>query len=187
MPFTNCAHPAELREAVNVRDGKYRCRQCGKVYVPRGARVYHGTYRGYSKHHRVRNYLWPWPIPEDCGCLQAAREFRRAVAERPQNKAAIAMRSAARKNALQRLGRCFPGIYAQFYTQEMARREPSGALLEHVPDWDDVIARLVKEALGKDEATVIERVRSRIATGQEREVMRQVTRLRVILGRRGEA
>lgn len=163
---------------------KVKCLDCSKVYTPKDAPVRHGTYRGYAKHLRERKGRWPWPALEECGCMQAGRDFRKHQANLPENKRNRAVREAARKRALSRIRMTFPGLFAAIYSQEMGADRPTVHAQAHVPMWDDLMARLLKEATGRDETELAERVRSRMATPREREVMRLATRLRVLFSAR---
>jgi hypothetical protein len=173
-----CPHPRDQRSSVPGGDRQH-CGACGKDFTPRGV-TRHGTYRGYCRHSKNKSGEWCWP---PCGpCAAAARQWRTEYEERPEAKVARHRRSAARMAALERMRKSSPGTYMAFYKQEMDRRGGGRAPYRtSVPVWDDIIARLVKEALGMDEHTAAERARSRLATTREREVMRQVARLRVVM------
>jgi hypothetical protein len=85
--------------------------------------------------------------------------------------------------ALERMRMEYPAVFAAAYRAELERRDLREVRQHYeVPVWDDIVARLVKAALGRDEASAESRVRLRIAGRDEAEVIRQVRRIRVLLG-----
>lgn len=182
-----CAHPREQREAVHGRGqgGKVRCGACGKVFTPRGAPVVHGTYRGYAKHRRLRDGgAWAYPPARECGCLEAGTEYRRQNSKKPANEKLRKQRGMARQRALSRLRQSYPYLYAEFYAREIHSINGEAELEPRIPVWDDLVRRLVKETMGKDEAALCDALRTRTATAHERECMRLVGRIRIMLGER---
>ncbi len=156
-----------------------RCQDCGRVFLPRGAPVEHGTYRGYSRHSKKRAGQWSWP---PCSpCAEAGRQWRKEYEERPGTQKGRRRRNAARSEALVRLRRRYPGEYAALYVEELRLRGGEVVRREEVPVWDGILARLVKAATGYDEARAAVRVREGRAGPAEIEVIRQVSRLRALL------
>jgi hypothetical protein len=87
--------------------------------------------------------------------------------------------------AFVRMRRQYPGAYLEAYRQELDRFSLKEVIQHYmVPAWDDILARLVKAAVGRDEASVESRIRMRTASREEAEVIREVRRLRVILAAR---
>lgn len=82
--------------------------------------------------------------------------------------------------ALTRLRRMYPGQYARLYREEVRWRE-GGVTRPRVPAWEDILAGLVKAALDIDEDTAVMRLREGWATHREREVMRQLRRVREVM------
>lgn len=174
-----CKHPKDQR--TKIRNGKVTCLVCQKTFTPPGqTSVRHGTYRGYDRHRRRREGQWCWPIGDECGCKQAGIDFQREQASRPENRQRTRKRGAARQRALAHLARTYPSVYATYYAEEMAGT-PAPFVAERIPDWDDLLRRLVKEAMGQDEATLAGKVQAKLASPQEATVMRLVRRLRVML------
>jgi hypothetical protein len=110
------------------------------------------------------------------------RDKRSELTAEPGRHAAKNRRAQARVEAMTRLRRMYPGMYARFYREEVAGRG-GGAIREGriVPAWEDVISLLVRAALDTDEAAAEKRVREGWASQREREVMRQVRRVREVL------
>lgn len=190
-PRTRCLHhPYDRREV--LEDGRVRCLECFSVFKPRLKPAEHGTYNGYTWHTIVRRGEWAFPIPgsDPCGCAQAAREYRRRYFDTPEARAAGTTRSSARHAAMHRLTWLFPSAYRRMYVEEMTRRQLPTRKLEHrTPAWDDLVARLVKAALDRDEESVADRVRLAEASPRELEVHRLAVRLRLVLldlSRKGE-
>lgn len=184
MPVMKCPHPDDARTAVAGTDGKVSCGECGRVFTPKSARTRHGTYRGYGKHRYQHSGRWPWPPLPECGCQQAATAYRRGISARPVNVELRKQRGIARQRAHTRVKRAYPMAFAQFYREEMEAIGGAAPDVDaHVPAFDDVIARLVKEAIGIDEGSLVDKVKGRMATPREREVLRYVTRLRVLFSR----
>ncbi len=179
-----CRHPKDQLTKVSG-DRHVSCGACGSSFVPRGSRVKHGTYEGYGRHQAKRARGWSWPPCEKCA--EAARMYRLEYDRQPEPKRRRQRRETARRRALERLRMSFPGSYFTLYEQELEALDSQVSdrtrywLERQAPAWDDIVARLVKEALGADEPSVTEKVRGRLATQHEREVMRLVTRLRVLL------
>jgi hypothetical protein len=153
---------------------------CDSVFVPRGAKISHGSYRGYNRHSSKRTGQWAWP---PCpSCRQAALEWRRENEAKPDVRKTRRRRNAARSEALARLRRQYPGAYAAAYLEELHLRGGEGSRQKfQVPVWDGIIARLVKAATGDDEERVATRIRQGIASPAEIEVARQVGRLRALV------
>lgn len=181
MTARGCRHPAELREAQD--DGlRVRCGHCGRVFVPAGAPVEHGTYRGYSRHKLRQRGEWAWPPGDGCGCAAAAAAWRREYETRPGTADSRRRRGRARMQAMERLRRVYPGHYARLYTEELEAAGGQVVRQEYeIPLWDDIIARLVKDALGVDEAAAADLVRLGRAGSRERAVLRHTARLRALL------
>lgn len=177
-----CVHPAAARS--KKPGGKVSCDECGRTFTPRNSSVRHGTYRGYGKHRYQANGAWMWPITGECGCREAGKAYRQELANRPVNAALRKARGKARQRAFTRMRGAYPSIYAQFYREEIEADNNEGGLgvvaVTLIPPFDDVMARLVKEALGIDEHTLVSKVKGRIATPRERDILRYVTRLRVL-------
>lgn len=179
-----CPHP--LKERRPAGPGKVKCRKCSRVFRPRGARVTHGTYQGYSRHLRERAGKWMFPIEGDCGCAEAATAWRREYTRRPEALQAVRVRGLARAEALARLRRIHPGMYAQFYREEIEKRGGAEIRQHHsIPSWEDLLGRLVKASLERDLDSMNERIAHGWATARELEVMRLITRLRVLLANGG--
>lgn len=160
---------------------KVQCTDCGHVFLPRNHPIDHGTYAGYNRHIRRKSGEWCFP-PGNCGCGEAAREWRQEYNNRKSSVASRKMRGGARFRALQRLRKVYPGAYSALYIEELARAGNFSKRSRHeIPVWDDVIARLVKVATGYDEHDLASRVGANWASRQEREVFRQLQRLRLIL------
>ncbi len=178
-----CRHPKD--QLTKVGDRHVTCGACGSSFVPRGSRISHGSYEGYGRHQAKRTGRWPWPPCEKCA--EAARLYRLEYDRQPEPKRRRQRRETARRRALERLRQTFPSAYFTFYERELKAIDSQVSARtrrwqeKQVPAWDDIIARLVKEALGADELSLAERVRGRLATPHEREVMRLVSRLRVLL------
>jgi hypothetical protein len=178
-----CPHPKDQLTPVEGSE-RVTCGRCNRTFLPRTGKTPHGTYRGYCRHQQLKSGEWGWPIPEECGCRQAQVVWRTEYHHREDVMAIRRTRHAARQKALDQLRVLYPGVYAQLYTADLERRGGRVVRQHHeTPVWDDILARLVKEALGRDEYTVAERIRAKLADPREREVMRQVSRLRMLLGR----
>jgi hypothetical protein len=168
----------EGREQVDATH--VRCAACGAVFFRRDLdTIEHGTYDGYCKHKRERFGDWDWPACDPC--KDALREYTREYGGRDHAISSRRRRSSARFAAHARIARLYPGLYHRLYVEELDKRSLAPVLPPQVPLWDDMLARLVKEALGADEDSVNDRLLLPGASHREREVMRQVRRLRLVL------
>ena len=174
-PGDICRHPHAFREACGR--GWQFCTRCGKKFRPAAK---HGTASGYGRHQREREGEWAWPVPQDCGCRAAVRAKRREFNREPARNEAKNRRARSRMEALARLRRMYPGQYARFYQEEVRRRESREGRAK-IPVWEDILAALVKAALDSDEDAVAVRLREGWATQREREVMRQLRRVRQVM------
>lgn len=178
-----CPHPQAQRTPVAEADlgtyGYMDCGKCGARFLPRGTATRHGTYRGYARHGKARKGEWGWPIG-NCGCREAGKSWRQAYAQRPAAQEATRKRGRARLAALYRLRKMHPGEYNAIYTEEVLKAG-GNAQPPPVPQWDIIFARLVQSATGRREAEVADRLRHGLASRQETEVMRQVSRLRTVM------
>lgn len=173
-----CSHQ-DRKEVPGVARRMY-CLTCEREFTPRGLPIRHGTVEGFQKHRRIRNGRWAWPACEKCKAANA--QWQRDYNLRPEAIKARRVRAAARVAALAQLRKQYPAAYAAAYVREMERRDSKVVRQQHeVFAWDDVVARLVKAATGMDEATAENRLRMHVSGREEREVMREVRRLRVML------
>lgn len=185
-----CQHK-DKEQRRKLPHGMVKCLKCGKELKDVHYKVRHGTYRGYNKHRYEAAGRWPWPIPGDdpCGCREAGTEANKDKHKTPKNREMQSQRASARSAALMHLKRAFPALYMKLYAEALEKsrgRAPAPyAPAREFPLWDDLLARLVKEAMGRDELDLAERVRGRLASRQEVEVHRLVARLRVLLAAGG--
>jgi hypothetical protein len=176
MPSRLCPHTE--REMVDERH--WRCLACKQSFVPRGMPIRHGTVEGYNKHKRVHKGRWPLLACERC--VVANREWHQEYSARPEVAKLRRIRGSARMAALERVRKAYPAAFSAAYREELEKRDLREVRQHYeIPVWDDVLARLVKAATGRDEASVESRIRLRTASPEEAEVIRQVRRLRVIL------
>lgn len=182
-----CRHKGGRTE-LNDNTNRVRCDQCSVVFLPyaRRPRVRHGTYSGYNKHRRLREAEGQWCWPPCEACAVGAKKWRAAHVPSAAAEKMRRSRQRAHARAILRMQRAFPQLYNSLYTEEL-KLEEGNKVPRFGPDvsmavWDDVLRRLVKAATGMDEATLISRARGRIASGNEREVVRALLRLRTILG-----
>jgi hypothetical protein len=175
-----CKH----KEREKLGGGRVHCFTCGKTFTSPAAKVFHGTVRGYHKHKRDRSATWCWPSPAGtCGCREAYREHNQQVRKKPESVAARHIRDSSRQAAMLNLRRQFPAEYQRFYMAEVTARtgQPCSGDAVPLPVWDDLVAQLVKAAVGSDEHEVLIRVREGWASPSEKNVMRITSRLRALL------
>jgi hypothetical protein len=169
-----------------IGDRRFYCEDCRREFTPRGLPVRHGTVEGYNCHIRKRSGQWGWPACPKCS--QAKLEWRREYDSRPESVRSRKVRTAARAAALERLRRQYPGAYSAAYREELEARGGEVVRQQYeVPVWEDIITRLVMAVTGLPEAEAEERSHPPYrSTLEEREVMSQVHRLRVLLAARYE-
>ncbi len=175
-----CPHP----DRAWVGDRTMHCGACGKDFIPRGLPIKHGTIEGYNKHVRVHSGQWSVPACEKC--MEAKRVWRREYDARPEAVRSRKIRTMARAAALEQLRRQYPAAYAVAYCRELEKRGGREVLQHYqVPDWEDILAKLIMAVTGRAEADAEEMSHAPYRVpADERETMLAVRRLRVILADR---
>lgn len=175
-----CQHPE--RETI-PGDRRLHCLTCDRKFTPRGLPVLHGTIEGFNRHNRKRSGQWGWPACDKC--LAGRLEWRREYDARPSSVKARKLRTASRAAAFEVLRRQYPAAYATAYRKELEKRGAKEVRQHYdVPDWEGILDRLVYAALGVNENEMEHRSSPRLSALEQREVVMQVRRLRVLLAKR---
>jgi hypothetical protein len=172
------------REVVPGTAGRrMHCSDCGRDFTPGGLPVHHGTIEGFNRHNRRRKPPWGWPACQRC--LDAKTAWRQEYDHRPSAIAARKKRASARVAALVTLRRQYPAAFAVAYSKELEKRGVQEVRAHYeVPAWEEILDRLVYAALGVSQAEVEHKTASRLSAAEQREVILQIRRLRVLLAKR---
>jgi hypothetical protein len=159
------------------------CLICDKDFTPRGLPVLHGTIEGFNRHNRRRSGQWGWPACDKC--LAGRLAWRREYDARPESVKARKIRTAARATAFEALRRQYPAAYAAAYRRELELRGAKEVRQRfEVPDWESILDKLVYAALGVTETEMEHKTSSRLSVMEQREVVVQIRRLRILLAKR---
>lgn len=175
-----CEHKDRKKVSARI----WHCSDCGNDFTPRNSPVSHGTVEGFNKHNRVRRGNWSAPPCQLC--VDGRTEWRREYDNRPTSVQARRFRTAARAAALETLRRQYPRAYSAAYREQVEIRGGQVVRQQYeVPEWESILSKMVMALTGLSEEEAEERSRSisRVPL-EQREVMTQIRRLRVLLAAR---
>jgi hypothetical protein len=178
----NCKH-AKREPIPGTAGRRMHCSDCDRDFTPGGLPVHHGSIEGFNRHMRRRKAPWGWPACPKC--LKAKKDWRQEYDHRPSSIEARKIRAAARVAALVTLRRQYPAAFAAAYGKELDARGVTEVRQHYeVPPWEEILDRLVYAALGVPQAEMEHKTVSRLSGSEQREVVLQIRRLRLLLAKR---